>query len=251
MRIFATPPYKNEPELLDEAGDVSWRELEGTLRDIRRANIFGLGTWVVKRHLEAVLHARMHAGPVRVLDIATGSGDIPEELFRWARARNIELSVVLTDISPAILDVARRRIIEAGFGSQASYVVCDAAYLPFSDAEFDVVVCSLALHHLGLSSAKAAIRQMARVARLGFIINDIYRARGAWLMAWLLAHATTANRLTRHDGPASVLRAYTPNEARRMGQEVGVPVTVEVHPFWRMALLGGACIHKQTEAPAE
>ncbi|HVG00873.1 MAG TPA: methyltransferase domain-containing protein [Chloroflexia bacterium] len=239
MRIFPTPPYQNVTELLDSLSGVDSHDLQTTLRDIRRANIFGLGTWVVRHHLEKLLGARGRTGKLSVLDVATGSGDIPEELFRWARRRGIELSAVLTDISPEILEVARERINQAGFGGSTSFVVCDAGKLPFADASFDVVVCSLAFHHLTLAQGKTALREMARLARVGFIVNDVYRSQGAWYMAWVLVHLTTTNRLTRHDGPASVLRAFTPRELRRMAAEVGVPVSVHTHPFWRVALVGG------------
>ncbi|MDQ3707051.1 MAG: methyltransferase domain-containing protein [Chloroflexota bacterium] len=238
MRIFRTPPYRDIPELLDSTTGVDDHDLQTTLRDIRRANIFGLGTWVVKHHLEKLLAGR--TGKLSVLDVATGSGDIPEELFRWARTRDVELTCVLTDISPEILSVARERINRVGFGSAASFAVCDAGRLPFPDASFDVVVCSLAFHHLNVRQAMSALREMARLSRVGFIINDVYRSQGAWYMAWLLVHLTTTNRLTRHDGPASVLRAFTPRELRRMASEVGVPVTVFKHPFWRMAVVGKA-----------
>ncbi len=238
MRFFPTPPYKNEPELLDETTGVSNEALNTTLRDIRRANIFGLGTWVVKHHLEKLLESWDGGRPLRVLDIATGSGDIPEELCRWAARCGIDMSLVLTDISREILEVARERIIEAGFDDEASYMVCDASNMPFQDGEFDVVVCSLAFHHLDLMQAHAAMREMARLSRIGFIINDVYRAQGAWYMAWALAHLTTSNYLTRHDGPASVLRAFTPLELQRISQNAGVPVEITTHPFWRVAVVG-------------
>ncbi len=238
MRIFPTPPYRDVTELLDSSSSVDDHDLQTTLRDIRRANIFGLGTWVVKHHLEKLLNERGHTGRLSVLDVGTGSGDIPEELFRWARRRGIELSAALTDISPEILDVARERINKAGFGGSASFAVCDAGKLPFADASFDVVVCSLAFHHLTLAQAKTALHEMARLSRIGFIVNDVYRSQGAWYLAWVLVHLTTANRLTRHDGPASVLRAFTPRELKRMASEVSVPVSVFTHPFWRVAVVG-------------
>jgi ubiquinone/menaquinone biosynthesis C-methylase UbiE len=217
---------------------VDSHDLQTTLRDIRRANIFGLGTWVVKHHLGKLLDERGHSGKLSVLDVATGSGDIPEGLFRWAGAKGIEMSAVLTDISSEILQVARERITGAGFGGSSSFAVCDAGRLPFADGSFDVVVCSLAFHHLTLAQARAALREMARLARVGFIVNDVYRSQGAWYMAQALVHLTTANRLTRHDGPASVLRAFTPRELRRMASEAGVPVSVFTHPFWRVAVVG-------------
>ena len=44
--------------------------------------------------------------------------------------------------------------------------------------------------------------------------------------------------MTRHDGPASVLRAYTPTEMRRISDSAGVKVSIYRHPFWRMAAVG-------------
>jgi ubiquinone/menaquinone biosynthesis C-methylase UbiE len=238
MRIFPTPRYQDVPELLDSLAGVSKHDLQTTLRDIRRANIFGLGTWVVKRHLKELLRDTPRDKPLCILDIATGSGDIPEELCRWARRERRDISFVISDISPEILEVAKKRIEGAGFGEKVAYVVCDAANVPFAPCSFDAVICSLAFHHLDLRQAIRAVREMKTLSRIGFIINDIYRSQGAWYMAWVLTHLTTSNRLTRHDGPASVLRAFTPAELRRMSNMVGIEAVVHKHPFWRTALVG-------------
>jgi ubiquinone/menaquinone biosynthesis C-methylase UbiE len=238
MRIFRTPPYRNEQELLDKPGEVSRFDLEETLRDIRRANIFGLGTWVVKHHLDALVADTPKEQALRILDLATGSADIPEELCRWARSRGRTVSIVATDISVDILKVARQRIASAGFGDPVSFAACDASVPPFGDKSFDLVICSLAFHHLELRQAQRALREMQRLSRIGFVVNDIYRSQGAWLTAWVLAHMTSGNRLTRHDGPASVYRAYTPAELRRMSSNAGVCTTVFRHPFWRVAVVG-------------
>lgn len=238
MRIFRTPPYRDVQELLDVPGQATQDDLVHTLRDIRRANIFGLGTWVVKYHLAALVKDFPEERTLRVLDIATGSADIPEELCRWASKMGRKIEITATDISPEILAVARERIKNAGFEDEVCFVACDAIAAPFEDGAFDVVTCSLALHHLSLGAAHAAMREMERLASIGFIINDIYRAQGAWIMAWVLTRLTTTNHLTRHDGPASVYRAFTPAELRRMVRNSGVKARVHTHPFWRAAVVG-------------
>jgi ubiquinone/menaquinone biosynthesis C-methylase UbiE len=238
LRIFRTPPYRDVQELLDICrvvrAETTQRELETTLRDIRRANIFGLGTWVVKHHLSRMLGVPGR-GRVTILDVATGSADIPQALCRWGEVAGVDLAVVATDKSHEILRVARERIDHAGLDGRVSFLACDATRLPFGAGEFDFVTCSLAFHHLDPRQARLALREMARVGRRGFVVNDIYRSRGAWYMAVLLSTLTTSNRLTRHDGPASVLRAYTPAEMRRLSEWAGVKVNVYRHPFWRMA----------------
>ena len=235
MRIFRTPRYRDVQELLDRPGEASAHDLVHTLRDIRRANIFGLGTWVVKHNLESLVASFPKDHTLAVLDLATGSADIPEELCRWARKRGRKLAITATDISPEILAVARKRIKRAGLAGAVSFLACDALSTPFPDASFDVVVCSLAFHHFNLSSAHGVILEMERLSRLGFIVNDIYRSQGAWLMAWTLSRLTTTNRLTQHDGPASVYRAFTPAELARIAHNMHISVTVHTYPFWRMA----------------
>ena len=58
----------------------------------------------------------------------------------------------------------------------------------------------------------ALLREMARVARLGVVVNDLDRSRLGWIGAWLIGHLLTGNRYTRHDAPLSVLRSYRADE---------------------------------------
>lgn len=219
-------------------GEANEHDLQQTLRDIRRANIFGLGTWVVTHHLDELLRDIPREQTLQILDLATGSADIPEELCRWAEREGRTVEITATDISPEILHVARQRILDAGFAGRVRLLACDATSTPFADRHFDVVVCSLALHHLDVDSARLAFAEMARLSKVGFIVNDIYRSQGAWLMARFLTFVTTTNRLTKHDGPASVYRAFTPAEVGRIAQDARTDVTVHTHPFWRVAAVG-------------
>jgi 2-polyprenyl-3-methyl-5-hydroxy-6-metoxy-1,4-benzoquinol methylase len=238
MRLFPTPPYRDEKELLDHTQDATPHEIEHTLRDIRRANIFGLGTWVVQHHLANMLRDWPRNRALTILDLATGSADIPQAVARWALREGYDVRFVASDISEEILDVARTRIEMAGLSDYVQFAACDAANAPFDNRAFDVVTCSLAFHHMSLGQARQVLPHMARMSRLGFIINDVYRSKGAWYMAWVLTHFTTTNRLTRHDGPTSVYRAYTPAELRRLSRETGVPLSIHQHPFWRVAAVG-------------
>jgi hypothetical protein len=102
------------------------------------------------------------------------------------------------------------------------FAAADARCLPFGDLSFDVVMCSLALHHQVPDDALAMLREMRRVARRGVVVNDIVRCwRGYW-GAWLLSRTLSRNPLTRHDGPLSVRRAYTRPEMLALAAEAGL-----------------------------
>jgi ubiquinone/menaquinone biosynthesis C-methylase UbiE len=103
--------------------------------------------------------------------------------------------------------------------------VGDGLALPYPDRSFDVVHASMVLHHLTVDEALRLIREMARVARLGVVVNDLERSRLGWIGAWLMAHLLTGNRYTRHDAPLSVRRSYRAVEMAALLRDAGtIPV---------------------------
>lgn len=233
--LLPTPPHSDAAELLDAPGTVSSDALAHNLRDIRRVNRFAGGTAVVLRHLPELLEGVPCGTTVTLLDIATGSGDIPRALVRWGKRQGFDLRVVATDVSEDVLAVARR---ETADEPSISVEACDARALPYGEGAFDIAVCSLALHHFPRAEAVRVLAEMGRVARRGLILNDLVRTWPGYVGAWLLGNVTTRNRLTRHDAPLSILRAFTPDELAEMAREAGLTHReVTPHPFWRMALV--------------
>ena len=80
----------------------------------------------------------------------------------------------------------------------------------------------MVLHHLEPDEGTAFLREMARVARLGIVVNDLDRGRLAWMGAWMMSHTLTGNRYTRHDAPLSVRRAYRLDEALALVRSSGL-----------------------------
>ena len=219
-------------ELLDRAGHDP-AELSGNLWDIRTVNRFAGGVATVLRHLPELLCDIPGGRPVEILDLATGGGDIPRALATWADRQGRPLQLTVTDRSPEILAEARRTLArEPG----VTYAVCDARAAPMPDRSFDIVLCSLALHHFAPAEAVQVLREMDRLSRIGFILNDIRRCQAGYILAWGASRIATRNRLTRHDMPLSVLRAYTPDELRALLQSADIlDATVTTHPLFRMA----------------
>ena len=173
--------------------------------------------------------------PRTILDVGCGSADIPHALVREARRRGGSLHVTCLDASPEVLEIARRRRQQ---NSALSFVRGNGSSLPFDDASFDVAMCNLTLHHCDPPSAIALLRELRRVARVSALVTDLRRSPAAWTGARIVAALFTRNRLTRHDAPLSVLRAYTPQEALQLAREAGWRrPAVKRAPFYRMVLI--------------
>ena len=144
-----------------------------------------------------------------LLDLATGTGAIA----RTAAARGA--SVVGIDVSAGMLEVARR--LSPGLDLR----LADACSLPFRDGAFDFGLCCLAAHHFHPAMLGRVLAELWRVTRHGVIVSDLTRGRAEYLAARLMA-LVLRNPLTSHDGPVSVLRAYTPAELREIAVAAGL-----------------------------
>ncbi|GAC1437077.1 MAG: hypothetical protein NVSMB65_11270 [Chloroflexota bacterium] len=207
----------DEGEWLDMPG-LEGSDLVRNLAEITATNRLLGWTRLTVRYVERLAHGLPAGQPLTVLDVAAGAGDVPRALVTWARRRGLSIAVTAVDLSPAVLAVARRRC--------ATYpeITCrqaDARALPWPDRAFDVVLCSLALHHFDPGEAEIVLRELARLARRGIVVPDLERSVLGYLGARVLS-LIWRSPLTRHDGPLSVRRSYTPTEARYLLQRAGL-----------------------------
>jgi ubiquinone/menaquinone biosynthesis C-methylase UbiE len=198
--------------------------LRDNLRDLRRANRLTGGGALSRRAIEALAPP---PAAVTVLDVGTGGADIPLALLAHARNRDQSLAITAVDSRPEILEAARAIRPELDRVERLTLDVADGRALPYPDASYDVAHASLVLHHLEPAEAVAFLRELARVSRLGVVVNDLSRRRITLIGAWLLSRAFTRNRYSRHDAPLSARRAYTLREAIGLLAEAGLrPISV-------------------------
>ncbi|HUP54715.1 MAG TPA: methyltransferase domain-containing protein [Methylomirabilota bacterium] len=195
--------------------------LRGNLRDLERVNRWLGGVALSAHGIDALASPRE---ALTVLDVGTGAADIPVALLERAARSGRRLRITGVDSRPEILEEAVARRPRSRDVAGLELQVGDGRSLPFPDRSFDVAHASLLVHHLEPSAAVTLFREMRRVARLGIVINDLRRGRGAWLGAWLLSHLATGNRYTRHDAPLSVRRAYTVGELTALVAAAGLRV---------------------------
>jgi SAM-dependent methyltransferase len=230
MRKLPPLPRSSDTELLD-APEHDLAALADNLADLRALDRYLGGTALTWRALRPMLQAMSPGAPATLLDVATGGADGPRTLARLARRHGYDLRPLASDRLANVLRLAR------GAGARFPLIQHDALAIPLSDAAVDFVTCSLALHHFDPPAAVALLREVCRVARRGVIVNDLRRSRLAYWGARLLALGPW-RAMARHDGPLSVLRAYTLDEARALVAQSGIAgARVEARPLFRMVIV--------------
>jgi 2-polyprenyl-3-methyl-5-hydroxy-6-metoxy-1,4-benzoquinol methylase len=220
----------DRPELMDTR-DFPPETVRETLRFLSLTNRRFGGADVVLRHLKG-WRPRWPKGPVTLLDVGTGGGDIALAVARWARSEKVDMRITAVDLIPSIADIARENTRDF---PEITVMAGDAFSLP---GPFDHVTASLFLHHVPPPENVAAVRRLDRLSRRGLIISDLERSLPSFLAVTLLSWAA-GNGVVRHDGPLSVRRAFTLPEMEALGRHAGLPhLKARKEPWFRLSLAG-------------
>lgn len=236
MRLWSEIPRAvGALELLD--APVPDRELEVNLRDLARLNrLFG-GSWLIRVQVARLLDGVPAGGRVTILDVGTGGADLPKALVRWARRSGRTIRILALDRNGEMLALAHRIFPRY---PEIVFLRGDGLSLPMKAEAVDVALASLTLHHMEPAQASALLSELSRAARLGFVVNDLIRSRIAYGLVWVATRLFARSRVSRHDGPLSVLRAYSPSEIGELGRRAGVQGVRVVRYPWllRLAAVG-------------
>ena len=201
------------PELLDIKQPVS-RKLEASLESLRVLNkyfgAYSLVRYFMRRWLET-------GRTYRLLDLATGSGDIPRMIVNWARKHGISVRIDAVDMLPATLEIARRASTDY---PEIEFIRADAR--KYCEAmTYDVVCCSLALHHFSELDALKVLRRACELSHDKVLVADLERTWFTWACVQAVTTVAARDAMTRHDAKLSVKRAFSYKELGDLAAQAG------------------------------
>ena len=210
-------------ELLDtDSGTPA--EVEASLGDLRRINRWFGGVATTEDMVDRVARETKQSS-LSLLEVAGGSGYVPETARQRLEQRGVHLQVTVLD----------RVLSHLSNGHPA--VAADALALPFRDASFDLLSCNLFAHHLSPQELVQFVDEALRVCRIAVLINDLVRHPLHMSLVYA-GMPLYRSRLTRHDAPASVRQAYTPEEMKTLLARSGAArVEIHRHYLFRMGVI--------------
>jgi ubiquinone/menaquinone biosynthesis C-methylase UbiE len=214
---WLTPARIYEEELLD-AGIGSDEDVTGNLSDLRLINRRLGGTRPIVKALVRLLSTNPPER-ISILDVGTGSADIPGRVIEWCSSRGIVCDTVALDVSERNLRLTRKRF---RLDPAISLLRADAKSLPFQGGSFDIVIASQFLHHFEDSDVADLLASFARLARRAVVINDLARNLVPYYFIRAAGSLFTRSYLTRNDGPVSVLRGFTAGEFIELAKQAGL-----------------------------
>jgi ubiquinone/menaquinone biosynthesis C-methylase UbiE len=221
-----------ELEYID-TGNYTAAEYEDCIGELQLVN-----RWMGDAHtLKNTLFKEVAGEQLRefsILDVGAGSGELLRLTVTWARKTDRAVRAVGLELNERS---AASILKESHNFPEISSVRGDALALPFANADFDYVMCSLFTHHFAEEQVVQILREMNRVARRRIVVIDLHRHPMAYLLYTTLGKLVLKNRLLRHDGALSILRSFKAEELLALAQRAGLrDVGVSRHFPYRLAL---------------
>jgi SAM-dependent methyltransferase len=223
-----------EKEMMDLPGNPKELLVED-LRNLRIINRYLGGYRGVMKGLKRLVR-KDAMSRFSLLDVGTGSADIPKVIVRWARNRHIEARIVA--LEPELI-TAQEAAHQTQHWPEITVIRGDALAPPFKATSFDFVLASQMLHHFADDRIMALLKIWSKLARKAILVSDLVRDPLAYYGIRMITHLFTRNQMTRFDSPLSVRRSLTLNEWRELFREaaIGPFRVVPIFPYRQMTVI--------------
>lgn len=215
--MFGLQTRELRGEVMDDPG-LSPARHHRALIGLRRLNRLSGAARIVWQPI-AQLAKQQQPEPLTVLDIGCGAGDLPIAIARRAARAGLRLTVDAIDCSEHALSFAAQRAADAGV--DITFRRHDLLRDPVA-RQYDVVMCSLLLHHMTDVDAVTLLKRMAAAARRMVLVNDLLRSALGLVLCHVGMRLVTRSDVVHIDGPRSVRAAFTLAEAKQLTARAGL-----------------------------
>ncbi len=207
-----------DAEIMDQNGldEESHRQ---ALAGLRRVNSISRSANILWKKLQEVMRERKLSA-LSVLDLACGGGDIVHRLAKTASSQRVSMTFHGWDKSATAVAIANSTAQHAEIGN-AEFFTRDV-FAESNGERYDVVMCTLFLHHLKRNDALQFLQRMKNLSTYAILDDDLHRSRIGYWMAYCGCRILSRSSIVHFDGPASVKAAFTVEEASQLADEAGL-----------------------------
>ena len=202
--------YRSQaPEIMDDF-DLEGETLKDALDKIANINKLLGGNAITLNGVKTLLKGWPETtGTIRILDVGCGNGDMLRTIADDARQSGFACELTGMDANAYTINYAQQR--SASY-PEISYHCADIFEALDGKETYDIILCTLTLHHFKDEDILTLLQGFSKHSRLGFVINDLHRSAIAYYLFKALCFVFRLNDMSREDGLISILRGFKKND---------------------------------------
>jgi len=209
--------YRTEAvEIMDDFS-LEGEELREALDKIASINQLLGGNKLTLQGIEQLLRETSVTKTITILDVGCGNGDMLRMLSDYANKNNLKFELIGVDANAFTIEHARLLSREY---ITISYLCEDIFSKVFTEVKYDILLCTLTLHHFKNEDIESILDIFHKQATLGIVINDLHRSTLAYRLFQLVCWVFRLNRMSREDGLTSILRGFKKKELEDFSKKI-------------------------------
>ena len=209
--------YRTEAvEIMDDFS-LEGEELREALDKIASINQLLGGNKLTLQGIEQLLRETSVTKRITILDVGCGNGDMLRMLSDYANKNNLKFELIGVDANAFTIEHARLLSREY---TTISYLCEDIFSKVFTEVKYDILLCTLTLHHFKNEDIESILDIFHKQATLGIVINDLHRSMLAYRLFQLVCLVFRLNRMSREDGLTSILRGFKKKELEDFSKKI-------------------------------
>ena len=195
------------------------RELRATLDEIARINQLLGGNKVTLNGIKRIVKKANTSKPIVIADIGCGNGDMLRMLANYGLKNNLNFKLIGIDANAFTINYAKTLSNEY---SNMEYLCLDIFSEDFSAFQYDIVLCTLTLHHFTNEQLLNIITIFNNNASMGIVINDLQRSKLAYKLFKIISMLFSLSKMSREDGLISILRGFKKKELEEFSKKLNL-----------------------------
>ena len=224
--LVDTSHRSSEMEIMDDF-TMEGALFRDTLDKLEIINRFLGGNSVTINGLKNLLKNQSKNKTITIVDLGCGNGDILRDVAKFGRKNNYSFNLIGIDANLAAIEYAKELSKEY---SELSFKTIDILSEDFKKQSYDVVLCTLFLHHFKNEELISFLKTTTDKATIGVVVNDLHRHKLAYYLFKLIGFFIK-NKMVRQDGLTSVLRAFKREDLENIAKEIKVHFSIQ----WKWA----------------
>lgn len=216
MKKIDTEKRSTESEIMDDF-ELQGAELQKTLKDLEHINSWLGGNQVTLNGISQLLKNQPKDKPIHIADVGCGNGGMLRKIASWARKENYKLRLTGIDANTHGIGIAENLATDF---PEIDFLPLDIFSEDFKKQHFDIILCTLTLHHFKNPEIEKIMYLFSKQAKVGVVINDLHRSKTAYRLFQAFCAVFIHNEIARKDGLTSILRGFKKEELQEFATKI-------------------------------